>query len=103
VTLVRPLRSGAADRLLANTETPPREVVLAGETWYAWPGDSFRTRPAGVDRDQVEAWAAAGFEIAYRPRNFPGLRDVGGDYPPEARYLIYAGLQVAGIRRRSTR
>ena len=95
-TLVRPLVPGAADRLLTNTAVPARELTLAGETWYAWPGDSFRTRPAGADRAQVEAWHAAGFEIAYRPRNFPGLRDVGADYPPEASYLIYAGLQVAG-------
>ncbi len=95
-TLVRPLEPGAAERLLANTAVTPQTLTLAGETWYAWPGDSFRTRPAGADRAQVEAWHAAGFEIAYRPRNFPGLQDVGADYPPEARYLIYAGLQVAG-------
>ncbi len=95
-TLVRPLRPGAAERLLANTAAPPLEVTLGGETWYAWPGDSFRTRPAGADREQIEAWASAGFEIAYRPRNFPGLLDVGSDYPPEASYLVYAGLQVAG-------
>ena len=95
-TLVRPLEPGAAERLLANTAVTPQTLTLAGETWYAWPGDSFRTRPAGADRAQVEAWHAAGFEIAYRPRNFPGLQDVGADYPTEARYLIYAGLQVAG-------
>jgi hypothetical protein len=95
-TLVRPLDPGAADRLLGNTAVVPTTLTLAGETWYAWPGDTFRTRPAGADRAQVEAWHAAGFEIAYRPRNFPGLQDVGADYPPEARYLIYAGLQVAG-------
>ncbi|QRN79505.1 MAG: hypothetical protein JK586_14710 [Nocardiopsis sp. BM-2018] len=95
-TLVRPLEPGAAERLLGNTVVAPQTVTLAGETWYAWPGDSFRTRPAGADRAQVEAWYEAGFEIAYRPRNFPGLQDVGADYPPEARYLVYAGLQVAG-------
>ncbi len=95
-TLVRPLEPGAAERLLSNTDPPPDALTLAGETWYAWPGDSFRTRPVGVDRAKVEAWAEAGFEIAYRPRNFPGLVDVGSDYPPEARYLVYAGLQVAG-------
>jgi hypothetical protein len=95
-TLVRPLQTGAAERLIANTVAPPAEVTLANETWYAWPGDSFRTRPAGVDRAQVEAWSEAGFEIAYRPRNFPGLVGVGSDYPPEASYLVYAGLQVAG-------
>ncbi len=95
-TLVRPLVPGAADRLRTNTDAAPTTLTMGGEAWYAWPGDSFRTRPVGVDRAQVEAWAAAGFEIAYRPRNFPGLRGVGSDYPPEARYLIYAGLQVAG-------
>lgn len=95
-TLVRPLEPGLAEQLQRRTNVAPTELTLAGETWYAWPGDSFRTRPVGVDRAQVEAYHAAGFEIAYRPRNFPGLRDVGDDFPPEARYLIHAGLQVAG-------
>jgi len=95
-TLVRPLSDGAADRLLSNTLVAATAVTLGGETWYAWPGDSFRTRPAGADREQIAAWAEAGFEIAYRPRNFPGLQGVGSDYPAEASYLIYAGLQVAG-------
>jgi hypothetical protein len=34
--------------------------------------------------------------VAYRPRNAPGLRGVGEDFPPEARYLVHAGLDVAG-------
>lgn len=95
-TLVTELEPGALDVLLATASPAPREVDIDGRTWYLWPGDSFRTRPAGPDRAQIEAWHAAGFDIAYRPRNFPNLREVGRHYPAEARYLVYAGLQVAG-------
>ena len=44
----------------------------------------------------MAAWSAAGFAIAYRPRNFPNLQGVGADFPAEAGVLIHAGLQVAG-------
>ncbi|MBA2667259.1 MAG: hypothetical protein H0U69_09540 [Trueperaceae bacterium] len=96
-TLVRELEPGALDVLLATSWPPAQAVEILEQTWYFWPGDSFRTRPAGPDREQIEAWHAAGFDIAYRPRNFPNLREVGAYYPPEARYLIYGGLQVAGF------
>jgi hypothetical protein len=96
-TLVTELEEGALDVLLATSWPPARPVEIQDRTWYLWPGDSFRIRPAGPDRAQVEAWHAAGFDIAYRPRNFPNLREVGVHYPPEARYLVYAGLQVAGF------
>jgi hypothetical protein len=96
-TVVTELVPGALDVALATTAPPARAFEHEGRTWYAWPGDSLRTRPAGPDRAQIAAWADAGFEIAYRPRNFPNLREVGQHLPDEARYLIYAGLQVTGF------
>jgi hypothetical protein len=95
-TLVSELAPGAAATLLAKNRPPATPIDIAGRTWWWWPGESLRTRPAGPDRTRVAAWAAAGFDIAYRPRNFPNLQGVGEDFPPEARYLIHAGLQAAG-------
>jgi len=95
-TLATALVPGALDVALAATDPPPQEIDFAGRTWFVWPGDSVRTRPVGPDRQQVAAWHAAGFDIAYRPRNFPNLRDVGASWPAEARYIVHAGLQVAG-------
>ena len=94
--LVTELKPGALDRTLAKNAPTPRQVEFLGTTWYVYPGRAVEVRPAGPDRASIEAWAAAGFDIAYRPRNFPGLREVGVDFPPEAHYLIHAGLQVAG-------
>jgi hypothetical protein len=96
-TLVTELEPGALDVVLATTMPPARALEHEGRTWYVWPGDTLRTRPAGPDREQIAAFVAAGFEIAYRPRNFPNLREVGAHLPEEARYLIYAGLQVTGF------
>jgi hypothetical protein len=95
-TLVTELVPGAAAGLLAKNRPVATEVDIAGRTWWWWPGESIGTRPAGPNRAKIEAWAAAGFDIAYRPRNFPNLQGVGDDFPAEARYLIHAGLQVAG-------
>jgi hypothetical protein len=95
-TLVAELIPGAATTLIAKNRPLAAPVDIAGRTWWWWPGESLRTRPAGPDRDRIRAWAAAGFDIAYRPRNFPNLQGVGEDFPPEARYLVHAGLQVAG-------
>ncbi len=95
-TLVSEVVPGAAAALLAKNRPPARELEFGGRTWWWWPGESLRTRPAGPDAARVSAWAAAGFDVAYRPRNFPGLQDVGRDFPAEARYLIHAGLQAAG-------
>ena len=95
-TLVSEVEPGAAADLLAKNRPVATPVEIAGRTWWWWPGESLRTRPAGPDRDKVAAWTAAGFDLAYRPRNFPNLQAVGDDFPPEARYLVHAGLQVAG-------
>jgi hypothetical protein len=95
-TLVSEVVPGAAAGLLAKNRPVASAVEIAGRTWWWWPGESLRTRPAGPDHAKVAAWAAAGFDIAYRPRNFPNLQGVGDDFPPEARYLVHAGLQAAG-------
>ncbi len=95
-TLFTELTDGAAAGLLTKHEPPPASIEVGDRTWWWWPGESVRTRPAGPDLAQVAAWTAAGFDLAYRPRNFPNLQDVGDDFPPEARYLVHAGLQVAG-------
>jgi hypothetical protein len=95
-TLVSEVIPGAAAALLAKNRPPASEIEFGGRTWWWWPGESLRTRPAGPDTARVAAWAAAGFDVAYRPRNFPNLQGVGSDFPAEARYLIHAGLQVAG-------
>jgi hypothetical protein len=87
---------GRGGGLLAKNRPVATAVEIAGRTWWWWPGESLRTRPAGPDRAKVAAWAAAGFDIAYRPRNFPNLQGVGEDFPPEARYLVHAGLQAPG-------
>jgi hypothetical protein len=95
-TLVSEVIPGAAAALLAKNRPHATEIEFGGRTWWWWPGESLRTRPAGPDAARVAAWAAAGFDVAYRPRNFPNVQDVGSDFPAEARYLIHAGLQVAG-------
>ena len=95
-TLVSEVVAGAVADLLAKNRPAATAIEIGGRTWWWWPGESLRTRPAGPDRAKVAAWAAAGFDIAYRPRNFPNLQGVGDDFPPEARYLVHAGLQVAG-------
>lgn len=95
-TLVRALTPGATDALARKAVVPPRTVRLAGEAWLALPGDVVDTQPAGPDRERIARYVEAGFDVAYRPRNAPGLRGVGEDFPAEARYLIHAGLDVAG-------
>lgn len=94
--LVSELKPGALNGTLAKNAPDPEQLEFLGRSWYVYPGRAVEVRPAGPDRASIEAWAAAGFDIAYRPRNFPGLKEVGADFPPEAHYLIHAGLQVAG-------
>jgi hypothetical protein len=81
---------------ILNKNAPDAQTVqLAGRIWQLYPGDG-RTRPASLKPDQLETWHDAGWVIAYRPRNFPGLREVGADFPAEASYLIHASVEVAG-------
>jgi hypothetical protein len=95
-TLVTPLEPGSLEHLIAKNTPLAKEVSLAGRSWYLYPGVSANLRPAGPDRAAVERWEEAGFDIAYRPRNYPNLLDIGQDFPIEAHYLIHTGLQVAG-------
>ncbi|HEX6938892.1 MAG TPA: DUF5693 family protein, partial [Longimicrobiales bacterium] len=85
------------DALIAKNVPAAEPFEYAGRTWYWWPGDVRQTLPAGPDLAELERWASAGFDIAYRPRNAPyRLLDPGADFPDQARYLVYAGTQVAG-------
>ncbi len=95
-TLVTPLLPGILDDLIAKNIPAARSFELNGRTWYLWPGDVTETLPAGADAAQLQLWKAAGFDIAYRPRNAPVQLQVLGDFPPEASYIIYAGTHVAG-------
>lgn len=96
-TVLSEIESGALAQLLAKNPEPEGEFELLGRTWYWFTGDSFEIRPAGPDRGEISQYADAGFDIAYRPRNFPGLLDPGIDLPPEASYLIHYGLELAGM------
>ncbi len=97
VILVSEIRPGAITDILASNPPQPKTLELAGRTWYVYPGNAANTRPAGPDLALLRTYASAGFDIAYRPRNFPQLKAVGEDFPPEAHYLIYGGLQVTGF------
>ncbi len=95
-TVVSELEPGALTPLLSKTEPGPERFSLLGRDWYWYPGDSFETRPAGPDLAELARYVEAGFDIAWRPRNFPGLVDVGSDWPAEANYIIHYGLELAG-------
>ena len=94
-TLVTGLEPGVMTHILAKNAPAPQEVMLDGRTWYAYPGEG-DTRPAGPDLTALKRWSDAGWDVAYRPRNYPNLMEVGEDFPEEAHYLIHSGLQVAG-------
>lgn len=98
--LVRALTDGALDAALAKNRPRPKAVQLNGATWYVFsePNREDRAgaqRPAGPDRQQLARYRQAGWDIAYRPVNYPNLNAVGADFP-EVNYLIHEGLEVAG-------
>ncbi len=95
-TLMSELEPGALAPLLAKNTAGHSQLEFMGRTWHAFPGDSFSTRPAGPDLEQFDRYLAAGFDLAYRPRNFPGLVGVGSDFPEHANYLIHTGLELQG-------
>jgi hypothetical protein len=97
VMLVSEIKPGAVKDILASNPPEPKTLELANRTWYIYPGNATDIRPAGPDMSLILSYASAGFDIAYRPRNFPQLKAVGDDFPPEAHYLIYGGLQVTGF------
>lgn len=95
-TLVSEVEPGALDAMLAKNQPPPAVIDILGRTWYHFPGDSWSVRPAGPDLSEFDRYAAAGFDLAYRPRNFPNLSPVGEDFPGQANYLIHTGLELQG-------
>ena len=96
-TMVSGLVPGALDDLVAKNVPAARSFEYLGRSWYVWPGDVRTTLPAGPDSAQLASWSAAGFDIAYRPRNAPyRLPEPGADFPREANYLVYSGTQVSG-------
>jgi Family of unknown function (DUF5693) len=97
VMLVSEIKPGALIDILASNPPEPKTLALADRTWYIYPGNATDIRPAGPDLARIRSYASAGFDIAYRPRNFPQLKAVGDDFPSEAHYLIYGGLQVTGF------
>ena len=98
--LVRELEPGALDGALAKNRPRPETVQLDGERWYVFtePNAEERAgaaRPAGPDRAKLEHYREAGWDLAYRPVNYPNLVGVGQDFP-KAGYLIHEGLEVVG-------
>lgn len=98
--LVREVREGALEGALAKTQLRPPTVPFGGVPWYVFsePNAVDRAgaqRPAGPNRAQLARYREAGWDLAYRPANYPNLRGVGTDFP-EVNYLIHAGLEVAG-------
>ena len=94
-TLVAELEPGGAAGLLAKNTPEPQRVTLAGREWLVFAGEA-RLRPTGPDLAALAVWQAAGWEIAYRPRNFPQLSAVGADFPEGVSYIIHAGTEIAG-------
>ena len=89
------LEPGSLEWTLRKNAPDPAQFLWQGREWYTYPGEDIEERPTGPPAN-LGRWAEAGFDIAYRPRNYPELREVGADFPEEANYLIHAGLQVAG-------
>lgn len=94
-TLVSEIEAGALETALIKNGPAAQEVTLGGRTWYRYPGEG-KERPMGPDRDWLEQWVDDGWDIAYRPKNFANLQQVGPEFPEEANYLIHMGTEVAG-------
>ncbi len=95
-TLVRDLVPDASEVLRAKAPTPPTRVEVAGQAWWAFPGDVAELLPAGPDAATIDAYAAAGLDVVYRPRSVPGVRNVGAFLPDAATVLVHEGQTVAG-------
>ena len=94
-SLVAELRPGVLAQTIAKNNPKPTVVEWRGQTWFVFSSDA-DNRPAGYVQKEIDSWTSRGFDIAYRPRNYPRLDLSEVQYPPEASYLIYSGLQVAG-------
>ena len=93
--LASELRQGALSHAIAKNRPKAKKIVLDGREWYVFTGSS-TARPAGPRDTDIKRWSKAGYDIAYRPRNFPNLANPSADWPKEAHYIIYHGLQIAG-------
>ncbi len=98
--LVRAIEPGALAGALAKNRPEPQTVRLAEMRWYVFsePNAGDRAgaqRPAGPNRAQLRQYQQAGWDVAYRPVNYPNLVNVGQDFP-NVNYLIHEGLEVAG-------
>lgn len=96
--VVSELTAGALQGALEKYRPP--KVQLAGQTWYVFSEPKAKEslgkkRPAGPDLMSISRYQDAAWDVAYRPRNFPGMRAVGEDFP-EVPYLIYEGLELTG-------
>ena len=93
--LLTELNPGSLDALINKVQPKPETLSFANRNWYVFQGVN-ASRPVGPRRQTIREWSEAGWDIAYRPRSYPNMTNIGADYPPEAHYLIYHGLQVAG-------
>ena len=98
--LVRAIEPGALADALAKNRPKPQRVQLTGARWYVFSEPNARDRagaqrPAGPNRAQLAHYQNTGWDIAYRPVNYPNLVNIGSDFP-KVKYLIYEGLEVAG-------
>ena len=89
------LTPGALDMAVAKAFPAPQRLEYAGRNWVVFEGND-SARPAGYRAEDMAQWQALGFDIAYRPRDYPNVVNVGQDLPAAASYLVYHGLQVAG-------
>lgn len=87
--------AGTLSDFLAKYEPPSETLSLFNRDWFVYQNINV-SQPAGPREKTLEQWSEAGWDIAYRPRNYPTLKNVGADYPAEANYIIYHGLQIAG-------
>lgn len=98
--LARALVPGALQGALAKNRPRPDTLRLDGQSWYVFsePNAEDRAgaaRPAGPDRAKLARYLTNGWDVAYRPVNYPKLVGVGKDFPA-VNYLIHEGLEVAG-------
>ena len=98
--LVQAVEPGALQGALAKNRPRPQSVRLDGRRWFVFsePNAIDRAgaqRPAGPNRAQITRYRQAGWDVAYRPVNYPNLATVGADFP-DVNYLIHEGLEVAG-------
>jgi len=94
-SLVRELTPNALSQSLLKNFPAPKEVTLFDQNWYLFEGNAQR-RPAGISDAEIAQWKDAGWEIAYRPRNFPQMSADGIVFPEDANYIVHASTEISG-------